>query len=66
MNKAASTEIMKLLVPGSGALVLGPDYSGYIVNMHSFFSRSFLYYLASFGQTIGKKGESIVDIMTID
>lgn len=44
-------------VVASGVLVLGPDYSGYVINMHYFFSRSFLYYLASFKGIIGNNGD---------
>lgn len=62
INKEDSTKVVKFLAPesgvvASGVLVLGPDYSDYVVNMHYFFSRSFLYYLTSFRRTIGKNGD---------
>lgn len=62
INKEASTKVVKFMAPESvvvapGVLVLGPDYSDYVVNMHYFCSRSFLYYLTSFGRTIGKNGD---------
>lgn len=68
INKKASNKIVKIMALGSGVvasgvLVLGAGYSGYVVNMHYFFSRSFLYYLASFGQTIGKNGDKILKFL---
>lgn len=62
INKEDSTKVVQFMAPesgvvASGVLVLGPDYSDYVVNMHYFFSRSFLYYLTSFGRTIGKNGD---------
>lgn len=46
INKEASTKVVKFLAPGSGivasgVLVLGPNYSGYVVNMHYFFQQVF-------------------------
>lgn len=62
INKEASTKVVKFMAPesgvvASGVLVLGPDYSDYVVNMHYFVSRSSLYYLTSFGRTIDKNGD---------
>lgn len=58
INKDASTKVMKFMAPRVRSCgVRGPDCSGNIVNMHYFFSRPFLYYLASFGRTIDKKGD---------
>lgn len=48
--------VLELGVVVLGVLVLGLDYSDYVVNMYYFFSRFFFYYLIFFGWIIGKNG----------